>query len=99
MPVKIDSRFPTPEETAEIFGVPAKRARELRKMVDASINARRTMGIAWVAPASARSALRAASVKKRAAVTPLDGAATTKSERSRISRRADGRGKKTKTAR
>ena len=99
MPVKIDSRFPTPEETAELFGVSAKRVRELRKMVEASINAKRAMGISWVAPASTRSALKAASSTKYAMETPLDAGTIKKRKKSKTSRRTKRRGKKSKTAR
>src|ERR1039458_8635199 len=60
MTVKIDSRFATSDETAEVLGLPSKRVKELRKLIEASMKARRASGISWVAPAATRSVLLSA---------------------------------------
>jgi hypothetical protein len=52
MTVRINSRFATADETADVLRVSSKRVKELRKLVDASVRARRANGISWLPPAA-----------------------------------------------
>jgi hypothetical protein len=60
MTVRITSRFATPNETARVLGVSSKRVKELAKLIDANMEARRASGISWIAPAASRKAFKAA---------------------------------------
>ena len=101
MAVKIDSRFATSDETAEVLGLPSKRVKELRKLIEASVKARRASGISWVAPAATRSALSALTPGDSEKVTkrPSTLRKTKRSEKSESRRRTQKRAKRSQKAR
>jgi hypothetical protein len=98
MSVKIDSRFATAREIADVLGVSEKRVRELAKLVDSSKTARRAGGISWTAPAKSRDASSLALKLKRARTFELSDSHHFKpSKKSKAIKRNQKRGKKSKT--
>lgn len=102
MTVRIDSRFATANETADVLGVSRQRVKQLKKLIYASMKARRASGISWTAPAGSRKAPQVAcariAAKKSRMMSP--GSLRTKpSRKSNAPRRTLKRGKKSKTAR
>jgi hypothetical protein len=106
MTVKIDSRFVTVDETADVLGVSSRRVKELRKIIECVKEGRRASGISWIAPAASSRSLGTAPVhfaaKKRKSLSaklPSKSARAKSVPKSKELRGTKRRGKKSKTAR
>jgi hypothetical protein len=99
MTERIDSRFATANETADVLGVRPRRVKELARLVKASMKARKASGISWRAPASTRKALRADASEVFNILAKVAYSREKPSTKSKGSRRKQRRGKKSKTVR
>src|ERR1700733_4399134 len=106
MTVRIDSRFASSNETADVLGMSRERLKQLTKLIDKNIKARGVNGVSWAAPSAHRMAQKVGSAQspRRKSVNHArklsrESITTHPSRKSKVPRRTKKRGKKSKTSR